>query len=126
MTRPLELDPFYHPAGLPPYSAGHVRWPLIVPGRATTPEALARWRPLLGPFRTRRAAYRAARQHRDASGPIRRAWYPGATILGVIRRGKTWHVWERPARGKRDSFDPPPQRDANATRADPWGLERSA
>lgn len=95
----MNLEPFHHDRAIRAGSAGAARWPRVQALRSTTPEGRARWTRAAGPFRTQRAAARAARQQRDARG-IHYAWFPGALLYGVIREDGAWWVLTRPARGK--------------------------
>lgn len=96
----MSLDTFHHERAIRHGSAGAKRWPPVRDVRATTPEGLRRWRCVAGPYRTRRAAMRAARSLRDASG-IRYAYDPEADLYGVTQRERgAWYVLSRPCRRK--------------------------
>ena len=93
------MEPFHHAAGIRPESAQRTRWPRINTVRSTSLDGRLRWQTAAGPYRTRRAAMRAARALRDADG-IRYTWTPDALAWGVIRERGAWWVLKRPARGK--------------------------
>lgn len=111
---------FHHERGIPLHAAGARRWPQVRDLRATTKRARLAWRTLAGPFRTRRAAFRYARQARDASGVLgpddpRAVAYAVERVVVRTRTDRPpsvrYYVLTKPVKRKasRESLPPSPE-----------------